>query len=470
METTIKEVPSSQDTNFILEYGDILLKNYLPEDVDIKILRPTIIQPQFDDLEKQFQKMLEHPIGMEMTFSEFVTTHFSGDKDVLIVIDDYTRPNRHARKLLPLIENKLLELGVRRDDIKLIIATGTHRSPTESEIKKKILKHLQDQWEDRIIIHDSRDSRTIKNLGYVSSRGTPLTLNTFAVDAAFLIALGDPEYHYFAGIAGNSKLIVPGIAGEVTIRKNHPLIFEYGMGFKPQCRLGNIKDNPMILDVMELVDYIDKNVVPIFSIQAVEQDRQIIWMQAGNIIKVHQESASILQQVREIHVKKPADMVIVGTGNLGINLFQAGKAVHAGWNAVRKDGRGFIVIIAPCTDGVGNMQYEKIMHSVEGMPIPDALNHIIDHFCTEKTFVMGNHKPVDQLRVLKDVDSVYFLTDFDGDELERIYRFKKIPMIKNDPELSLRIFLDRMKKEHDVSLIYILPDPSNLVVVKNQSK
>ncbi len=454
---------------FALKYGNKILKNFIPEGATVKLLKNQAISPQFGDLEVRLHEVLDHPLGMEKSFSDFVSMHLSDDRDVIIVIDDYTRPNRHTRQLLPLIEKKLHELGASKDRIKLLIATGTHRPPTRKEIKENILQNLHDHWKDRILLHESKNSELNENLGYVSTRGTPLFLNKHAVEAAFLIALGDPEYHYFAGIAANSKLIVPGIAGELTIKKNHPLIFEYGVGFRPECRLGNIKDNPMILDVMELVDYIQRNVVPIFSIQAVEQDNQIIWLGAGDIIKVHEASASILKKVREIHVKKPADIIIVGTENLGLNLFQAGKAVHAGWNAVRRDGQGVIVVIAPSTDGVGNERYEAIMQSVVGMDIPEALNYIIATYCTEETFVMGNHKPVDQLRVLKDVKAVYFLTEFDEDELERVYRFKKIPMIKNDPELSLKKFLEQLIAEKERPLIYVLPDPSYLVVIEDKN-
>ncbi len=458
-------INSSVIKGFKLEYGDRLLRDFLPKYERIKILKKSRLKPQFDDLEKRLKQILDTPLGMDLSFSEFVCRHHDSDKDVIIVIDDYTRPNRHTRILLPLIEHELRKLGVDKNKIKLLIATGTHRPPTKEEIKNKILKKLYEHWKGRILIHDSENSLMNKNIGYSSIRGTPLVLNRYAVGASFLIALGDPEYHYFAGIAGNSKLIVPGIAGGKTIRKNHPLIFDYGVGFRPECRLGNIIDNPMILDVMELVDYIQKNIVPIFSIQAVEQGDRIIWIEGGDIIAVHRESAKILKKTREIHVNEPADLVIVGTGNLGINLFQAGKAVHAGWNAVKRDGTGIIVIIAPVTDGVGNERYEMIMRDVVGMPILEALNYIIRHYCSQDTFVMGNHKPVDQLRVLKDVKAIYFLTEYEADELERIYRFKKIPVRDDDPDLSLRLFLEDFIKEKQDPLIYVLPDPNSLVVV-----
>jgi len=74
------------------------------------------------DEAETIRKGIQNPISSK-SFDEFI----ADAKDLLFIVNDHTRPTPTA-KVLEVIYDK-----VRDKDIKLIIATGIHRGPTEDE-------------------------------------------------------------------------------------------------------------------------------------------------------------------------------------------------------------------------------------------------------------------------------------------------------------------------------------------------
>ncbi len=461
--TTVLE---QERSDISISYGGKTISNFIPKSMNLKVLDIEPYTPTFTNIEERLKEALEHPVGMDMSFNDFIKEHYKEGKDVIFIIDDYSRPNRHTKILLPLMEKFAKEAGVKEEDMKILVAAGTHRATTDKELENKALgPELYAKWKDKIYMHNSKDPETNVDTGYKTKRGTPVIVDKRAIEASVIIPLGDFEYHYFAGIAGGPKQIVPGIAGEETVRQNHPRMFDYELGFKPECRLGNIKGNPVMEDIREIVAYLKENHLNIFAVEVIEHNKEIVWLEAGDILTLHDMSAEPLKKLREIEVDKPADLVIVDAGpNVGVNLYQSGKAIHAGWNAVRKDGKGTILVIAQCPDGVGSKGFEESMKSVVGKDYDEALRYIIDHYCSVDTFVIGNQKPVDLFRILKTVKGVYILSDMDPNELETVYRLKNIKKSPDqDPQEALREFLEQYHQENPNATVYFLGDASYLV-------
>ena len=116
----------------------------------------------------------------------------------------------------------------------------------------KIDVDLYSSWETRLYIHncDNEDEHT--ELGK-STNGTPIYIDSRVYSSDIIIPLSDSEYHYFAGVAGSVKLILPGVASRKTVRVNHSTIFDMETGFKLNCRMGNIENSPSIQDIREIV-------------------------------------------------------------------------------------------------------------------------------------------------------------------------------------------------------------------------
>ncbi|MHA2356183.1 MAG: lactate racemase domain-containing protein, partial [Candidatus Thorarchaeota archaeon] len=189
-----------------LKYGATVIDEFIPKTLtDVTVLQIEEFKPDFSDLQNKLEEVLTNPIGSK-PFDELVGEIYSKGKTVMFIVDDNTRPNIHTRILLPILTKRLFTLGVIRDDIRIIIASGSHKKPTPEAIKNRILGPLYDEWKDHVLIHDC-DSGNV-DLGK-TMKGAPILIDEQVLNASLLIPLSDSEYHYFAGQAGTVKLFCP---------------------------------------------------------------------------------------------------------------------------------------------------------------------------------------------------------------------------------------------------------------------
>jgi len=451
-----------------LKYGDQIIDDFIPKAIkDVTVLRIGKYSPDFTDMEKRLRHVLDSPLDTK-PFNDLVKEVYSKGKRILFMVDDKTRPNLHTKKLLPLIAERLLKIGVRKEDIGIIISSGSHVPASPKEVEERILgSTLYEVWKDNVLAHDCDSGN--EHVG-VTSRGTPILIDKKVLDSCLLIPLSDSEYHYFAGQAGTVKLFCPGVAGRETIRVNHPRMFDLEKGFNDGCRLGNCEGNPVIEDMIEITTKM-KERIPIFCIDAIVNDGKIVYLQAGDIIECHKAASAPLRKLRVIDVDKPGDLVFVSVGELGVNLYQAGKGIHAAWNAIRHDRKGWIILLAPCEDGIGSAAYEEAMKAAKNLAVPDALKFVIQTYGSEKTFKIGNQKPPDLFRILLDVEegNIKVVSGLDPVELRSIYRMEGLkPNNPKEVQKILRDLVNRFLKGNPKPRIYVLDDPGLLINVKHQ--
>ena len=451
-----------------LKYGDKVIDEFIPNEVsDVTVLHVDEYTPDFTDLTSRVNEVLDSPIGSK-PFNELVQEIYSEGKRILFMVDDKTRPNLHTKILLPLIAERLLSNGVKKEDIGIIISSGSHAVASPQEVEDRILgSDLYKIWGQNVLTHNCDEGN--KKVGE-TSRGTPILIDEQVLESSLLIPLSDSEYHYFAGQAGTVKLFCPGVAGRETIRINHPRMFDLEKGFHEDCRLGNCDGNPVIQDMIE-VSTIMKERIPIFCVDTIVNSGTIVYLQAGDIIECHKAASAPLKDLRVVDVDEPGDLVFVSVGELGVNLYQAGKGVHAGWNALRHDKKGWIVLLAPCGDGIGSAAYAEAMHAAKDLEVQDALRFVIETYGSEKTFKIGNQKPPDLFRILLDVaeGNIKVISGLDANELRTIYRMEGCS-VKNHTEVQgmLRDLVTRFLKENPNPKVYVLDDPGLLINVKNQ--
>lgn len=444
--------------NTPIDYGEDEINDFIPKNANAKYLEIKGDFPEIVAIEEKLYEVLEKP-NDSPPLKEVIEKNYSKGKAVIILVDDNTRPNIHTRILLPILFPKIIEYGVAAEDLKILVASGTHRPPTPAEVEKKILgTEIWNKYKDHVVAHNCDEG--VKQIG-TSSRGTPIFLNELALDSCIIIAMTDSEYHYFAGIAGTVKQFFPGIAGRDTISRNHPKAFSLETGFKAECRLGNTEGNPVIQDMKEMVQTVMKTKA-VFCIDAILHEKKIVLLNAGNIISLHEMAGGLLKPLRIIDVDKPADLVIVTTGELGLNLYQAGKGVHAAWNAAKKGGK--ILLLAKAQDGVGNQAYHDTMIAIKEMDLDTALTWVVENKCSEETFRIGNQKPVDLLRILKD-NQIDMITEMDHKELKETFRINPIE-IKGTVQETIRNYVASFLKAKPEGSIYIMADAGNFVKPK----
>jgi nickel-dependent lactate racemase len=103
-------------------------------------------------------------------------------------------------------------LGELPPNVEIVVGNGTHRPPTQEEIKKILGCSRKYAWNDA------------KGKDFVwagtTSRGTPVGVKRAYMEADVKVLLGDVEYHFFAGYGGGRKSILPGISSYETIQHN----------------------------------------------------------------------------------------------------------------------------------------------------------------------------------------------------------------------------------------------------------
>ena len=448
-----------------IDYGDQIISHFIPKGRgDVQVIKSPEVVSKITSIAENLIEVLENPTNSP-PLKYLVQKHYTGSgKKILILADDNTRPNIHTKILHPLLLDYLInDCGVDKNDLRILIASGTHRPPTEEEIRGRILgDEVFLDFQDQILIHN--DQENLADLG-ISKRDTPITINQNAIDACLIIPVTDSEYHYFAGVAGTVKQLFPGIAGRITTNTNHTRMFDKELGFTPNCRMGNTDQNPVISDMKEMAEIVQKY-TPVFCIDAIMDQGEITQLNAGDILTLHDMAQEILFHRRVIKVNQPADLVIVTVGILGINLYQSGKGIHAAWNAAKKPG-GTLLVLAPCEDGVGTVGYQETMEAVQDMGLDEALSWVIDHKCSRETFRIGNQKPVDTLRILKTLgeNRIKILSGMDPDELRQIYRMDPLPKMESPLE-TLRVYLDKFLTEQPEALIYVLTDAGLYIVIE----
>lgn len=446
--------------NTPIDYGEDEINYFIPKSANAQYLEIEGDFPEITDIESKLTEVLEKPIDSP-PLKEVITKNYSKGKAVIILVDDNTRPNLHTRILLPKLFPKIIDYGVSLEDLKILVASGTHRQPIDEEIERKILgTEIWNNYKDHVIVHNCDEGAT--QIG-TSSRGTPIFLNNDALKSCLIIPLTDSEYHYFAGVAGTVKSFFPGIAGRKTISLNHPKAFTKETGFKAECRLGNTEGNPVIQDMKEMVQEVIKTKA-VFCIDAILHQKKIVHLNAGDIISLHELARDLLNPLRIINVDKGGDLVIITTGELGLNLYQAGKGVHAAWNAATKGGK--ILLLAKAQDGVGNKAYHETMIAVKGKNLDEALVWVVENKCSEETFKIGNQKPVDLLRILMD-NQFDMITEMDHKELKETFRINPIKITGSIQE-TLRNYVKKFLDEKPDGLIYVMADAGNYVKPKEK--
>lgn len=311
---------------------------------DIKILRGNLSAPAPDTME-ELRRAIELPIG-----SPTLRSLVPPEGTISILVSDITRSAATGRLLLALL-SCLEELGATPDRVQIALALGMHRGHCREEIETHLGREVVSRW--RTFEHDARDGGSLVSVG-TTSAGTPCLFNKRVAESSFAIVLGSLSFHYFAGFGGARKLILPGIAGERTIKANHRLSLKDDPrdGLSEGCRPGNIDGNPVHDDMLEGARLLP---LPVFAINSITDDAgKIVHINAGDLDLSHRAGCELLIDRFRLPIERPYRAAIVSPGGYpkDMNLLQSHKAIrHASYALT--DG-GIMMIAAACPEGIGS--------------------------------------------------------------------------------------------------------------------
>jgi len=161
-----------------------------------------------NDVEELTEKALRNPIKSP-SLQEVLSHHDS----VAIIVEDITRVSPKKRILEVLLQN-LDEIDIPDQNISIIIALGTHRKLTLSELETMFGKELLSRY--AFTNHDCR-ALDLKPVGRLRS-GQEVKINRKVYEATFKIAIGSIVPHGMNGFGGGGKIVFPGVSDFNSIR------------------------------------------------------------------------------------------------------------------------------------------------------------------------------------------------------------------------------------------------------------
>ena len=339
-----------------LAYGRTGLTIEVP-DRQTTVVEPTYM-PGLPDVEAALVNALRNPVGSD-TLRKMVDPGHT----VAISVCDITRPMPSAT-VLPVL---LGELGhVPREQVTILVATGTHRANTREELEEMLGADVVRDY--RVVNHSSFDAEGLTHLGNTAA-GFPIWLNSHWVDADIRITTGFVEPHFFAGFSGGPKMVAPGLAGFDTIMALHsaPLIAN------PKATWAVTEGNPIHDSIREIAALTGVH----FSLDVtINRDHEITSAYAGELFAVHRAACDGARRNAMRPVAEPFDVVVTTNSGypLDLNLYQAVKGMSAA-SLVAREG-GTIICAAECMDGIPEHgEYGRMLTSRDS---PEELLEMID--------------------------------------------------------------------------------------------
>ncbi len=304
--------------------------------------------PALGDIDQSLFDGMATPIGMAESFLADIRQQ---ERIAIIVYDAYRQTGVH--RYLPVLIRELERIGVVPQNIRFIFASGTHRVPTPEQQRTILGAAIYEQYKDRCYVREAYNPERHVQVG-TTSRGTPVELDTLAVECDRIIATGAVVLHYFGGFGGGRKSILPGLASARTIAHNHALnLHPTESRMHPDVRIGVIDGNPVAEDMLEAAKMARVHGI----INTVLNRRgEIAGLFVGELEAAHRAVAEFARSLFAVPIKEKADLVIASAGSAK-NYVQSHKTLYNAYQAMKPGGR--IIFLAPCEEGLGGESIEK---------------------------------------------------------------------------------------------------------------
>ncbi|MFN2530791.1 MAG: nickel-dependent lactate racemase [Pyrinomonadaceae bacterium] len=332
--------------NLPLRYGETSL-DYSFDERHCSIIDtpPTSGSPLTD---AEIGASFDYPIG-----SPPLEEILSPGDSVLVVVSDATRATASAQ-VVHLLVRRLLQNGISPADIRIIFATGIHRSVTVEEQRKLVTPFVAQRI--TTLVHDAYDLSVMIDLG-TTEIGTPVQLNPTLKQQSHVILTGGINFHYFAGFTGGRKSVCPGLASVRTIEATHKLALDFETaGRRRGVGVARLEGNA----VNEECERIASLIAPSFCVNViVNETGQAVQIFSGEWRIAHREGCQQYLQSNSVQIGSCRNLVIASCGGAphDLNFIQAHKALEMSALACNEGGE--IILIAECRDGVGRPDFLK---------------------------------------------------------------------------------------------------------------
>ncbi len=299
--------------------------------------------PVLPDPAAAIRGSLAEPIGMPP-----LRDHARGRGSACILICDITRPVPNHLFLRPLIET-LLEAGVPRERIDVLVATGLHR-PNEGE---ELAELVGDPWvleTVRVANHFATRDEDHVHLGRTKGRGTVVRLDRRLVEAELKIATGLVEPHFMAGYSGGRKVIAPGVAHAETITTFH------NAAFMAHPRAANcvLDGNPLHEEQLEIVGLLG-GALALNTV--IDDQRRLAFVTFGEIVASHLAAVAFIRRYAEVELDRTFQTVVTSSAGYPLDktYYQTVKGMVGPLDILAPGGD--LIIASACSEGMGSRHF-----------------------------------------------------------------------------------------------------------------
>ena len=308
---------------------------------------PTVIEkramPVLSDASATVAQALAAPVGVPP-----LREAARGKRSACILICDITRPVPNGLFLGPLVRT-LLDAGLPRAGITVLVATGLHRANEGEELRELV----GDPWVlDTVTVanHDATVDRDHVLLGRTPGRGTVVRLDRRLVEAELRIATGLVEPHFMAGWSGGRKVIAPGVAHAETITTFH------NSAFMAHPRAANcvLDGNPLHEEQLAIVDMLGGAL----GLNTVIDDRRrLAFVNFGEVVTSHRQAVDFARDYSEVRVPRRFRTVVTSAAGYPLDktYYQTVKGMVGPLDILEPGGE--LIVASACSEGLGSKHY-----------------------------------------------------------------------------------------------------------------
>jgi len=336
----------------ILDFGRLNFTINLPDYTDVL---PMGKAAPFTEPKVKIRKAIKNPIDC-LPLKDLVRQKLKVNPraKAVVVISDETRPVPYSGEsgiLFPVVE-EIINSGFPPSQILILVATGTHRPMRDDELRR-ILDPRIFELRIQILSHDCRNTKDLVSVGK-TELGGEIFLNRYYVESDLKILTGLVESHFMAGVSGGRKSICPGLLSEDSIYILHsgPVLSS------PKAKDLVLEGNPVHEEALKVAKMAGCDMIVNVTL---DSNYNLTGVFAGSLETAHLAAFKKLQSYAAIPVKDKYDLVLTHTGYVGVNHYQAAKAVVAASPLIKENGMCILAAYHTEQDPIGGINYKKMI-------------------------------------------------------------------------------------------------------------
>ncbi|OGD45959.1 hypothetical protein A3K70_00570 [Candidatus Bathyarchaeota archaeon RBG_16_48_13] len=290
-------------------------------------------------------------------------------KRIALIVADATRLT------CPFISQLLQLSREKTDEVEIVIACGSHKSPETDYLEKILGDDLFCKSWFRVRASSTQNPLIRYEHVGTTTRGTEVELDKELLEADLILSSMNIRAHYFAGWEGGAKALLPGCSSTKSIAQNHSYALDY-----EDARELKIDGNPIREDINEVPEILKKKHGITHRIVdfVANSDDQIIEIAYGEPVSTHKLLADICKSIYAVKAAPSPLAITVAEGPLGRNFYQALKACSHSINILEaKDGfRPVVILVASLVDGIGSPIFEKELERYAHMDREDIVKDL----------------------------------------------------------------------------------------------